>query len=28
MRHHFRKRIGLSPREYRNRFSQLADSGS
>jgi AraC family transcriptional activator FtrA len=24
MRHHFRKRIGLSPAEYRKRFSQLA----
>jgi AraC family transcriptional regulator, transcriptional activator FtrA len=24
MRHHFRKRIGLSPVEYRKRFSQLA----
>ncbi len=28
MRHHFRKRVGLSPSEYRNRFSQLADSRS
>jgi AraC family transcriptional activator FtrA len=26
MRHHFRKRIGLSPLEYRRRFSQLAAS--
>jgi AraC family transcriptional activator FtrA len=26
MRHHFRKRIGLSPIEYRKRFSQLAAS--
>jgi AraC family transcriptional regulator, transcriptional activator FtrA len=25
MRHHFRKRIGLSPLEYRKRFSQLAN---
>jgi AraC family transcriptional activator FtrA len=24
MRHHFRKRIGVSPKEYRARFSQLA----
>jgi AraC family transcriptional activator FtrA len=23
MRHHFRKRIGLSPAEYRKRFSQV-----
>jgi AraC family transcriptional activator FtrA len=28
MRHHFRKRVGLSPSEYRNRFSQLADSSA
>lgn len=26
MRHHFRKRVGLSPSEYRNRFSQMADT--
>jgi AraC family transcriptional activator FtrA len=26
MRHHFRKRIGLSPVEYRKRFSQVAGS--
>jgi AraC family transcriptional regulator, transcriptional activator FtrA len=25
MRHHFRKRVGLSPREYRNRFSHMTD---
>jgi AraC family transcriptional activator FtrA len=25
MRHHFRKRVGLSPIEYRKRFSQVAD---
>lgn len=25
LRHHFRRRIGLSPAEYRNRFSQLAE---
>jgi AraC family transcriptional activator FtrA len=24
MRHHFRRRIGLSPVEYRRRFSQVA----
>jgi AraC family transcriptional regulator, transcriptional activator FtrA len=28
MRHHFRKRIGLSPAEYRKRFSQLRGAES
>lgn len=28
MRHHFRRRIGLSPAEYRRRFSQLGRSAS
>jgi AraC family transcriptional activator FtrA len=28
MRHHFRKRVGLSPIEYRKRFSQVADRAS
>lgn len=28
MRHHFRRRIGLSPAEYRRRFSQLGHSAS
>lgn len=28
MRHHFRKRIGLSPIEYRKRFSQVAERAS
>ncbi len=28
MRHHFRKRIGLSPIEYRSRFSELASRAS